>query len=184
MVAHFAKGLALQRRDGGGWYGHVKHGFRSTEALVHVAPWSVASTLGILSSTTTTDATGHTSGELHEHPVRLDGIVLDELDQDTDVHVAGLDHLGEDEALCVRLSRHARARGRKGGDSGAASRTRGQAYLFDICKGRLHDGGGSRAVVNDGRMVEGRRMAETRRKSLVKRKSDSSVGGPSGGCCS
>jgi hypothetical protein len=56
----------------------------------------------------------HTSGELHEHPVRLDGIFLDEVDQDADVHVAGLDHLGEDEALCVRLSRHARAGQKRG----------------------------------------------------------------------
>jgi len=58
MVAHFAKGLALQRRDGRWWYGHVKHGFRSAEALVHVAPWSVGSKLGVFSSTTTTGATG------------------------------------------------------------------------------------------------------------------------------
>ena len=47
MVDHFAKGLALQRGYCGGWYGHVEHCFRSVEALVHVAPYKVASTLGV-----------------------------------------------------------------------------------------------------------------------------------------
>ena len=110
----------------------------------------------------------------------MDGIIFDELDQDADVHVAGLDHLGEDEALCIRLSRHARAGQKRGRLRGGIAK-KGQAYLFDISEGRLHDGGGSRVVVNDGRVVEGGRMAETTRKSFAKRKSDSSVGGPSEG---
>lgn len=40
-----------------------------------------------------------TTGELHQHPVWLDAMLLDELDQNTDVHVTGLDHLGENETL-------------------------------------------------------------------------------------
>ena len=97
----------------------------------------------------------------------MDGIVLDKLDEDTDVHVTGLDHLGEDEALCGRLSRHARG-AERGPETVRDRKQRGQAYLFDISEGRLHDGDGFRVVVDGGGVVkEGRGMAE-RRESFAK----------------
>lgn len=42
---------------------------------------------------------GPTTGKLHRHPVWLDIMVLDKINKDCDIHVACLDHLGENETL-------------------------------------------------------------------------------------
>jgi hypothetical protein len=59
-----------------------------------------------------------TVGKLHLHPVWENAMALDKPNEDIDIEFTRLDHLGEDEALGGRLSRHARGRKRGGGDGG------------------------------------------------------------------
>jgi len=88
-----------------------------------------------------------TTRQLHQHPFWLDIMLLNKIHKDTNVHVAGLDHLGENEALRGRTVKT--YAGQKGGGSGSMAQTEIKAYLLIISKGRLHDGSGLPGAVKE-----------------------------------
>lgn len=77
MVGDVAERFALQGRDERRGHCSVEHHLGRAKALVHIA----------------------TARELHRQPVGLNLVRFDKFDENTDVHVADLDHLGENETL-------------------------------------------------------------------------------------
>lgn len=57
-----------------------------------------------------------TTGKLHEHPVGLQAALLDKINKDVDVYMAGLDHFGENETLNSSMVKDV-ARGKENGGS-------------------------------------------------------------------
>jgi hypothetical protein len=96
-------------------------------------------------------------------------MLLDKIHKDAHVHAAGLDHLGENEALRGNVVK-TQAGQKRGGSSLAQTKT--VTYLLDISKGRLHDGSGLPRAVEEEGTKRRRRMARGDSKSFARRKSD------------
>lgn len=158
MVGDVAKRFALQGRNERRGHCSVEHHLGRAKALVHVAtcvervrcrlasgkmrfPVMVMQNRGVsLGHDNQSKGNKPTTRELHRQPVGLNLVRFDKVDENTDIHVANLDHLGENEALCVEgisFGFSARRAERGEQEGGAAS---AKTYLFDVSEIGFHDG--------------------------------------------